>query len=854
MSPQGQLATPPDPARATNLDELAQCLTALKAWAGNPSYETITGRVNGERPTPEQVGKTTVVDCFRSGRRRLDGELVVSVVQALHPDAGYLDQWRQALQVVTGEIMAAAQVRVHDALPEDLPDFTGRAAELDRIAQAVRAGAETGDAVLISALEGMAGVGKTRLAVHIAHDLSRAQRFDRVFFVDLRGFHPDPALPPADPAAVLDGFLRLLGVSGRQVPHRLEERAAVYRDRLAGSRSLVVLDNAASEEQIRPLLPGTPGCVALVTSRRRLTGLTAATRIDVDVFTPAESLEFLATALPAIPVGDDSAAAARIAACCGHLPLALALVAGQMRAKPGWTLVDHADWLDERHAARRLDSGVELALEVSYRNLPAEQSALLRSLALHPGQDFDGYAAAALSGTDPQVAGARLRELGAHHVLQSAGPGRFALHDLVRAYAAARAADEDRRSDRQAALTRLLDYYLAAAVAAMNRMDPADAPRRPQVTESPVELPDLTEPIAWLDAERANLVAAVVFAADHDWPGHAVSFGAALFRYLAAKYHLDALTVHGRAAQAAERLGDLSGRAGALACMSITEVQLGRHEAALANIEQARRIFQQAGDVAGQARTLNNLAVIETRLGRYQDAAAHVLESLDLHRQAGNDTGQARALTNLGNVLSRMGRYEEAVGHYADALPHYRNAGDRTGEAVLLSNLGRIEVKLGRYDDAEAHLGQALALDRELHNTGFEASTLDNLGTLYVGRGDAERATAFHNEAMALFLRVGDRYGESCAHNSLGTAALVGGRPDEAIREHTAAYAIATEADFADLEEQARAQTGLGEAHRAGGDLRTARRHYLLAVELWAELKSPEADRVASLLATLATE
>jgi len=850
VSPKSQFVALPDPGRATSLDELTQCLTALKVWAGNPSYETITGRVNSERPAHEQVGKTTVVDCFRSGRRRLDGDLVGAVVRALHPDAGYRNQWQQALRVVAGEVTAAAQVRVYDALPEDLSDFTGRAAELDRVGRAARAGGETGEAVVISALEGMAGVGKTRLALHIAHDLFRDQRFDRVLFVDLRGFHPDPGMPPADPSAVLDGFLRLLGVPGRQVPHRLEERTAVYRDRLAGARSLVVLDNAADEEQVRPLLPGTPGCVALVTSRRRLAGLPAM-RVEVDVFTPAESLEFLAAALPAIPAGNDPGAAQRIAARCGHLPLALALVAGQMRAKPGWTLTDHADWLDERHAAQRLDSGVELALEVSYRYLPAGESALLRSLSLHPGQDFDVYAAAALSATDPEVAGALLRDLCAYHVVQPAGPGRFTLHDLVRAYATARAADEDRRADRRAALTRLLDYYLAAAVEAMNRMDPADASRRPKDRASPVPLPGLDEPIAWLDAERANLVAAAVFAADHDWPAHAVGFSATLFRYLFTEHHLDALTVNGRAAQAAERLGDLSGRAGALMCMSMTEVQLGRHDVALAHGNQARKIFKQAGDVVGEARMLNNLAVVENRLGRYEDAAEHVLESLALHQRAGNDLGQARTLINLGNLRSRMGRLDEAVQHYAEALPYLTTAGDRTGEAMALSNLGQTEVKLGRYDDAEAHLDRALTLDRELRHAAFEASTLDNIGALHAGRGDTERAAEFHREALALFVRLGDRDGESCAHNSLGAAALVGGRPDEAIREHTTAYAIASEAGVADLEEQARAQTGLAEAHRAVGDLPAARRHYQLAVELWAKLKSPEADHVAGLLASL---
>ena len=851
MSPTSQFTGLPDPGPAGTLDELTECLTALKAWAGGPSYETITSRVNAERPVAEKVGKTTVVDCFRAGRRRLDGELVVAVVQALRPDQGYVNQWRQALRVVSGETRAAAQVRVQDALPPDLPGFTGRGAELDRVRRAVRDGASIGEAVVISALHGMAGVGKTQLAVRIGHVLSREQRFDRVLFVNLRGFHPDPAQPPADPAAVLDGFLRLLGMPGQQVPHQLEERASAYRDRLAGSRSLVVLDNAADEDQVRPLLPGVPGCVTLVTSRRGLTGLDTATHFDVDVFTPAESLQFLAAAVPSIPVGDDAGAPARIGRRCGHLPLALALVAGQMRAKPGWTLTDHADWLDERHRDRRLDSGVELALEVSYRNLPTGERELLRLLAQHPGQDIDGYAAAALGATGLDVAEARLRELATDSLVQPAGPGRYALHDQVRAYAAARAADEDRRADRRAALTRLLDYYLAAAAEAMTRLYPADRDRRPRVGPSPVALPDLAEPVAWLDAERANLVAVIALAADDGWPGHAVSFGAVLFRYLLGRHGLDALTVHGRAAQAAERAGDLPGRAGALTDMSTGEVLLGRHEAALDHLEQARQIFRHAGDVPGQARTLNNLSVAETRLGHYQDAAEHLLESLKLYRLTGNSAGQARALTNLGNLESRMGRDEDAIRHYAEALPRYRETGDRAGEAVLMSNLGGAEVKLGRYDEAEQHLTQALDLDRELQNIAFEASTLDFFGTLYGGRGDAERAAAYHREAMALFRRFGDRHGESCAHNGLGEAARIAGLPDEAIVEHAAAYAIAVEPDVADLEQQARAHTGLADAYRIRGDLSEVRRHYRLAQELWAEMNSPEADRIAKILADL---
>jgi tetratricopeptide (TPR) repeat protein len=853
--PNDTAMAPPDPGEATTLDDFIERLRLLKIWAGSPSYEEIAGRVKAAwvsagRPAAEVPGKTTVVDCFRVGRRRLDSELVVSVVTALHADPGYVNQWRQALQVISGGTLAAAQVRVHDTLPQDLPGFIGRAAEIDRIRRAVRDGATVGDVAVISALGGMAGVGKTRLAVHIGHVLSQEQRFDRVFFVNLRGFHADPAQPPAEPAAVLDGFLRLLGMSGQQIPLLPADRTAAFGDRLAGIRSLVVLDNAADEEQVRPLLPGVPGCVTLVTSRRALTGLDAA-HFDVDVFTPDESSRFLATTAPRLPVGDDPGAAGRIARRCGHLPLALALIAGHLRAKTGWTLTDHADRLDELHDARRLESEIELALEVSYRSLPTGERHLLRLLAQHPGQDIDVHAAAALGATDLDTAGARLNGLRTTHLIQSAGSGRYVLHDLVHAFAAARAADEDRGVDRLAAVTRLLDYYLAAAFEAMNRLDPVGASRLPHVAPSPVALPDLAEPIGWLDAERANLVGAVTLAADHGWPAYAVNFGVVLFRYLLGGHHLDALTVHGRAAQAAERSGDRIARAGALADMSTAEVLLGRHEAAVDHLEQARQIFVQAGHAAGQARTLNNLAIAETRLGRYQDAAKHLTDSMELHRLRADSAGQARALTNLGNLESRMGHNERAIMVYGDALALYRGIGDLSGEAGLLTNLGEAEVKLGRYDDAEEHLTPALALHRELRNAASEAATMDVFGILSAGRGDAERAVTYHRDAMVLFRRLGDRHGESCAHNGLGEAARVADRPDEAIVQHLAAYTIAAQADVADLEQQARAHAGLADAHRTRGDLPEARRRYRQAWELWVELNSPEAVRVAAIAATL---
>jgi tetratricopeptide (TPR) repeat protein len=839
-----QFAALPDPGPATTLDGLAETLRLLKAWAGNPSFETITGRVNAQRPAAEQVGKTTVVDCFRPGRRRVDAELVVAVVEALHPDLGYVTQWRQALRVISGETQAASQVRVQDGLPQDLPDFTGREAALDRLS----ALAKENSAVVISALAGMAGVGKTQLAVHVGHVLHREQPFDRILFVNLRGFHPDPSQPPADPGAVLDGFLRLLGVPGQHVPHQLEARSEAFRERLAGLRSLVVLDNAADAQQVAPLLPEVPGCVTLVTSRRNLGELGAAARFPVDVFSPAEALAYLATAVPSIPVGADPDAAARIATRCGRLPLALALVAGHMRAKPGWTLTDHADWLDERHEDRRLDSGVELALEVSYRNLPAGERELLRLIAQHPGQDFDVRAAAALAGIDLPVAETRMAELAADHLVQVAAPGRYALHDLVRSYAAGRSADEDRRADRRAAVTRLLDYYVGVAAVAMNRFDPVDATRRPVVPDPPVPPPDLDQPLSWLEAERPNLIAVVTHGTADGRPEHAVRMASILYRYLLGRHHHDAALVHGHAARAAQQLGDQIEYARALGNLATADVFLSRHEVAVSNLKEALRVLRQSGHPSDEARTLNNLGIAETRLGRYREAAEHHRESLDLYRVVGDPVGRARALINLGNLDCRLDREDDAVAHYNEALELCLEAGDRPGAAIALSNLGGAEVKWGRCEAAEEHLLQAIDLFRELHALNGEANVLDDLGSLATRRGQYEQAVDHHRQALRIFREIGDRDSEACGQNGLGEAFRAGGDLASARAAFTEALAIAGEEEVDDREEQARAHAGLGEVHRALSEFEEAREHYGAARELWAELGSPRADEMARLV------
>jgi tetratricopeptide (TPR) repeat protein len=852
--PVGAFAALPDPAQATGIDDLVERLRLLKVWAGDPSYETIKDRVNAAwtgagRPASERTIRSTVANCFQPGRRRLNNDLVIAVVEALHPDTGYVARWLQALRVVGGETEAVSLVRVQASLPQELTGFIGRTGELNQLSDALRRAAETGEAMVISAIEGMAGVGKTQLAVHAGHRLLRENAFDRVLFVNLRGFHPDATQPPVDPGAVLDGFLRLLGMPGQQIPHDLAARAAAYRDRLAGTRTLIVLDNAATADQVRPLLPGTAGCLTLITSRRDLAGLQPGIRLAIDVFSPDEAATFLTRSIPG---NADPGAIARIARRCGYLPLALSLIAGHIRNTPGWTLADHADRLDERHHERRLDSGVELALNLSYQHLPSDQQRLFRLAALHPGQDFDAYAAAALADTDPATARDWLAHLRRDHLLLQATADRYTFHDLVRAYATGRAHDEDPPTERRAALTRLFDHYLAAAATVMETLHPDEAYRRLPIPPAATPVPDLTDSEtarAWLDAERPNLVAVAAYTATQGWPSHTIHLGYALFRHLQGGYHTDALTVHGHALQAALDTDDLPGQAYALTDLGFAHMQQSRPGPAAEHFRRALDLFRQIDEPAGQARALYNLGVVAEQSGRRPAGIDYKQQALVLHRQAGDRTGAARTLSGLGISMVRSGRFPEAVDYYQQALALARQTGNRNSEAFALHGLGEVEVQSGRYEPAGEHLRQTLTLYRQLGNRGSEAGVLDSLGLLHTRLGRPDQATECYRRALTIFREIGVRAGEAWALNGLGEAAQLAGRPADALGHHIAARTIAT--DLAARDQQARAHAGLGDAHATLGKHTEARGHYHHALTLYADLGVPEADVIRARLAEL---
>jgi tetratricopeptide (TPR) repeat protein len=849
VQPAGRL---PDPGSAASIDELTVRLRMLKVWAGDPSYEEIKERVNAAwqaagRPTSEATSRTTVADCFRTGRRRLSADLVAAVVEALHPDAGYVAQWRQALRVIGGETEAASQVRVFDRLPPDLPGFTGRAAEVENLRHLLLSTRETGAVV---AIEGMAGVGKTRLAIHPAHLADREKRFDLVLFVNLRGFHPDPAQPPADPLAVLDGFLRLLKVPGHRIPHDLPARAQAYRDQLVGVRALIVLDNAADVEQVRPLLPDNPACRTLITSRRNLAALPGVTPVRIDVFSSDEAVELLRRHAPTVPLGSDPDAETRIADRCGRLPLALELVAGHMAATPGWTLTDHAGRLDEYHDNRRLDNGIEVALSVSYQVLLPEHRRLLRMLALHPGQDFDVYAAAALVDADLTVAQGMLDVLGRDHLVQKADGCRYALHDLVRVFALNRVGDEDRPADRRECLGRMFDYYTATAATAMDAFSPAQAHRRPRIpppgTPTPV-IADADAARTWLDTERSTLIAIAEQAAGNGWPRHTVQLSTILNRYLALGPPADGLAVHQAAVDAAERTEDLSGQSHALNSLSLTYLQLGRYGQAREHLIRTLQLYPRVDDPGGHARTLGNLGVVEEHLGHYRSAAVRHTEGLALFRRLGDPGGQAYSLLNLGVIHDRLGRFDAAVEHLEQALAQLRDIGDPVGEATALADLGIVHQRAGRHVEAATCLDAAIELFQRAEYPVAVAWALDHRGALHARLGRADEATALHKRALEIYREANELPGIVSALNGLGEAALIRNDIDEATAMHR--ESVLTAGRTANRREEARAQRGLGAAYAAAGDRARARLHYRYALALYTDLGMPEAAEVDERLA-----
>lgn len=452
----------PDPEAAADLAELIRELGRLRMWAGGQPYRLLAKTVGLHMKPPRTVSYRTVAHMFRPDRRRLDLDLLVAVVRALGLPEAQVARWRAACVRVHAEAALAAPVRVFRQLPADTRTFIGRDTELERLLCVT---AEAGDAVpapaaVVTAIDGMAGAGKSALAVRAAHLL--ADRFpDGQLFLDLHGY--TEGMSPRDPTDALASLLASLDVPPGRIPADLDARAAVYRARLAGTRTLILLDNAATEAQVRPLIPTAAGCLVLITSRRRLKALADAHTLALDVLSRPQAAALLRAVAERADAAAEDPGWELVAELCGYLPLALRIAAALLRHRPAWTPSHLAD----RLRATALKPGafsdgerqLSAAFDLSYQYLADEQRVLLCRLSLSHGRDTDAYAAAALLDTDPARADRLLKSLVDQNLLTEPGAGRYRMHDLVRAHAAGRGAAFESRAEREAALSRLLHFY-----------------------------------------------------------------------------------------------------------------------------------------------------------------------------------------------------------------------------------------------------------------------------------------------------------------------------------------------------------------------------------------------------------
>jgi tetratricopeptide (TPR) repeat protein/transcriptional regulator with XRE-family HTH domain len=762
---------------------------------------------------------------------------------------------------------AAAATR---SLPRDIGSFTGREPELARLLSTLAgvvgvagvAGVPAdGGALGICVIDGMPGVGKTTLAVHAAHRL--AGHFpDGQFFLPLHAHTPGQR--PVSPPDALASLLLTAGVAVQQIPPGVAARAGRWRDHVAGKRILLLLDDAAGHEQVRPLLPGTPGSLVLVTSRRRLTALEDSAVISLGTLSEAEAVALLARLADRADLGPGAGPAGEIARLCGYLPLAIGMLAQQLRHHPARTGTEVAAGLAaarDRLAVMRAENlSVAAAFDLSYADLSDAQQRLFRRLGLAPGTDLDAYAGSALDETSPGNARAELDELYDHHLITEPAPGRYQLHDLLREYARALAeADStgaDGTADSRAAAGRLVNYYAHAAAAASRhiatwttaggRVPPTTPPTTPLASAPPLATPG--EAAAWLEAERPNLHAAVSYAAAQGMPLHAIAIAAAMGGFLRAHGHWDqAAEQYQTALVAAREAGDRPGQAGVLDELGLLQQLTSDFRAATATLAEAIGLYRELGDLPGQAYALNHLGLVQADTADYPAAAASHRQALALARDAGDRLAEAVSLIDVGMVQMMTGDYRAAIASYEQALPLTRSAGAAFDEADALCQLGRVRRLTGDYPAAIDCEYQALGLFRRLGDRLGQAWALDELGRVHQVAGDYRAATACVAAALKLFRDLGDRHGLAKALNSLGDLSLRTSAAQEAWGQHAEALAIARE--LGTPAEEARALEGMGRSllHRDPGEAAALLRQ---ALEIYQKIGAPEARLVADTLAS----
>jgi DNA-binding SARP family transcriptional activator/uncharacterized protein HemY len=739
-------------------------------------------------------------------------------------------------------------------LPPDIDDFTGREAAVAQVQELLES--EQATAIVISAIAGKAGVGKTALALRVAHRL-RLRFVDGQLYVNLRGAEAQ-ALDPAD---VLAEFLRGLGVEGALIPDGLEDRVRLYRSRLADRRVLVVLDNAASEAQVRPLLPGSQGCAVLVTSRARLGGLEAAHSLTLDVLAPDQAVELLAKLAGPGRVAAEPEAARQIVWLCGWLPLAVRIAGARVAGRSHWRLALLAERLaDER---RRLDELVIGDLEVrasvalSYRGQGEQERRLFRLLGLLVAPSFPAWVAATLLDMGLAEAEGLLERLVDAQLVEPAGQDqagqlRYRLHDLLRVYARERLRLEEPILAQRASLERLLQAYLALAERADALLEPSgvnhyggDPAQGPH--DHPATAIVEHDPLGWLEAEHASLVAAVDQGCDADIVEPGWRLATALVSFFGARAHWDDWQrTHTMALAAVRRTGDREAEGRVLGSLADLYVARSRFDEASRCLEQGLMAFRETGNRRGELQSLVGLGGIDRRQGRFDDAVRRLEQSLLGLQELGWRSGEAHTLFELGEAYREQGRLGAAAVCLEESLRLMHAIGDRLWEAPILRGLGLTQFAQGRFGEAIAYLEQSLALTRASGDQHGEAYVLQSLGEVHRTQGCLEDAESCLEPSLALARTTGDRTAEAYAMYSLGEVRRQQGRLEEAAGCLEWSLAVFCERGLRHWE--ARALYSHGRLQAAKGDPGTVSSACHSALAIFRELDMPEAAGVAAWL------
>ena len=850
---------------------------------------TAAGMTQEELAVKARISTRSVSDLERGINRtprKWTAELLAEALELKGQDRAEFDALASGRAVAEGPVRGTAGAT--RTLPRDPTLFIGREGELRQL---VNAAASPARVVGIHAIGGMAGVGKTAFAVHVAHRL--APRFpDGQVFLPLHGH--TPGHQPVAPTDALTSLLLTAGVAASHIPPDLEARMALWRDHMADKQLLLLLDDAASSDQVRPLLPGAGDSLVLVTSRRHLVALEDAHAISLDTLPPGEAAE-LFTRLAARPeVNADDTAVTEVIRLCGYLPLVIGMMARQLHHHPAWTAADlAADLLTERDrlelmAAENLS--VAAAFDLSYQDLPEAQQRLFRQLGLHPGTDIDIYATAALGGISLAAAQRGLAGLYDHYLLTEPERGRYRLHDLIREHARTRA-EADPVAERDAALARLLAYYLHTASAANQHLGRRVFATEPTAGTAPPghapEFESREHAAAWMSAERVNLHAITDRAASHNDSAQAVGIPATMHGFLRTQGYWDqALALHRTALDVAHDTGDRLAQAGALTDLGdmqfmtgdyaaattslslaleisrevsskpaeaealkglgMVHFETGDMAAAAASIADALALFRELGNRLGEAGTLAPLAVVQQAAGDYTEALANQSLALNLNRELGNRSGEANALNFLGVVHQTMGNYAAAIDSQRRALALNRELGNRFGEANALNHLGIAQQTLGEYAAAASTQEEALRLYRDLGHRMGEANVLNCLGGLAQRTGDYAAGAAHLEQALRLFRDLGIALGEAEVLNTMGELSLAAARPAEARARHERARSIADR--IVCPPEQARALVGIAQCDLRASQRETAMAALRQALAIYEQIQHPQARRVADTL------